>query len=408
MRALTALPTALLVLAAVASCDTASHPSAASCSTPGVSADEVKVGFIYPDTGNTADVFRPVRAGLDARFGAINAAGGVNGRKLGYDWADDGGQPDTNQVASRDLIEQKKDFAIVEATASAAGGAPYLAANNIPVAGVSGESVWSTYRNMFTFVNYAQATSSATDVVTTFGQYALSQGGSRALVISDAARTGQLDGPAQKLRDSFASVGIPVSSATMDTAPTQGQLNEIIQKISADKVNILASVVTIDALAQLLVLVRQRNLPLKVILAGSQLPGAELLAQYGPALAGLTSYISPPVNPTSPGYRAYKDAMNRYSPELLDSGQALAQVGYVLGDMVVRGLQAAGPCPTRQGFISGLRAVRNYTVGGLITTTDFDRDFGRIPVCYPLTAVNAAGNGLTTIDPDFCGKRVSK
>jgi len=75
--------------------------------------------------------------------------------------------------------------------------------------------------------------------------------------------------------------------------------------------------------------------------------------------------------------------------------------------MLVRGLQEAGPCPTRQGFIDSLRAVDDYDAGGLIPSTDFEEDFGKLNECYAFIRVNAAGDGFDVVDPNYCGTRLT-
>lgn len=406
IRALSALPVALLCLSALVGCSADSATSAASCNGPGVSPSEVKVGLIYPDTGSLSTIFQSTRAGLNARLGAANAAGGVNGRKIIYEWADDRGRGDTNGVVSRNLVDDRNSFAILEATPTSSGGAGYLASRGIPVLGVAAEPVWSQYRNMFTY-SYSQGTVNSTDSVTTFGKYAQQLGGTRALVIVDPAGIGVSDKTAQQLRASFQSVGMTVGSAAADEDPTQSQIDEIVRQVAADKVDTLASALSIGTFAKIIAAVRRSGASPKAILSANETPGTQLLQEYGPLLAGLTVYSAQPVDLTSPSFTAYRDALARYSPDLGDTSQTLARVGYIVGDMLVRGLQEAGPCPTRAGFISHLRAVKNYNAGGLITPVNFDADFGKLPVCYPFTAVNSAGNGLITTAADFCGERVS-
>ncbi|MCM3885583.1 ABC transporter substrate-binding protein [Frankia sp. R82] len=406
VRSLSALSAAVLFLAPVAGCHSSSATSASACNDPGVSKNEVRVGLIYPDSGALARTFQPMRSGLNARLGVVNESGGVNSRQVHYTWADDRGRVDTNAVVSRSIVEKDQAFAVIEATAASSGGAGYLAAENIPVVGVGVEAAWSQYRNMFTYALSSSATPAA-DVVTTLGKYARVQGGSRALVVGDPTGLGVSDNITEQMRASFASVGIPVLSANADESPTNGQINEIIRLIGTERVDILASTLTTETFARIVAAVRQAGAPLKVILGNNQPPNEALLTQYGPLLAGLTTYVIVSPASTSPAAAAYRAAAARFAPELGDSRDVLAEVGYLLGDMIIRGLEAAGPCPTRQSFITGLRAVKNYTAGGLVPSVDFEKDFGRTPVCYPFAAVNATGTGLTIVSPDFCGERIA-
>ncbi|MCK9925350.1 ABC transporter substrate-binding protein [Frankia sp. AgPm24] len=380
--------------------------SASSCNTPGVSRNEVRIGLVYPDSGALARTFQPVRSGLNARLGVVNESGGVHGRQIHYTWSDDRGRADTNAVVSRGLVEKDHAFAVIEATAASSGGAGYLATENVPVVGIGMDAAWSRYRNMFTYALPSSATPSA-EVVTTLGAYAREQGGSRALVVGDPAGLDVTDDLAEQMRASLVSVGIPTLSANADEPPTNSQIGEIIRLIRTERVDTLASTLTTDTFARIVAEVRQAGVPLKVILSGSQPPGDNLLREYGPLLAGLTTYLIISPGSASLGAAAYRAATARFAPELEDSLSVLAETGYLLGDMFIRGLESAGPCPTRQSFITGLRAVKNYTAGGLIPTVDFERDFGKAPVCYPFTAVNATGTGLVLASPNFCGERIT-
>ncbi|CAO5253918.1 hypothetical protein FAGKG844_640014 [Frankia sp. AgKG'84/4] len=54
-RSLLALSVLVVCLASLAGCGSGANTSAASCDTPGVSADEVKLGLMIPDTGGGSD-----------------------------------------------------------------------------------------------------------------------------------------------------------------------------------------------------------------------------------------------------------------------------------------------------------------------------------------------------------------
>ncbi|MCM3886882.1 ABC transporter substrate-binding protein [Frankia sp. R82] len=367
----------------------------------------MKVGLIYPDTGPLAGTFTSVRAGLEARFGVANAAGGVEGRKLSYDWGDDQGNPATNGVVSRSMVEDRKVFAVIESTPVSSGGAAYLAAQQIPVIGIAVERVWTQYRNMFTY-GYGPTSLSSQGTVTTFGKYAREHGGTHALLVTDPAGIAVSSGIARQLQASFEAAGITVTPGSADENPTPGQIAEITRQLVTGKADILASTLTTATFAQIVATVRQQGAQPKVILSGSQTMSSELLQKYGALLAGYTTYNADTGGlAASPALTAYRSAITRYAPELPDADQTLAQIGYTFGDMLIRGLQEAGACPTRNSFITGLRAVRNYTAGGLIPSFDFDRDFGKVAVCYPFVAVNATGTGLDVVNPDYCGERIS-
>lgn len=88
----------------------------------GVTDDEIKIGFLGPQTGPIA-IYDLVRKGIDSYFKYVNENGGVNGRKLKLIAYDDQYQPaKTVQLAKR-LVEDDKVFAMV----ANVGTAPNLA-----------------------------------------------------------------------------------------------------------------------------------------------------------------------------------------------------------------------------------------------------------------------------------------
>jgi hypothetical protein len=75
-------------------------------------------------------------------------------------------------------------------------------------------------------------------------------------------------------------------------------------------------------------------------------------------------------------------------------------IGWLSADTFIEGLKAAGvSCPTRKGFITKLRAEKNWTGHGAFNPVDFAKAFGKPLYCvYFVQVVNA------TFVPQFQGK----
>ncbi|WP_407672301.1 ABC transporter substrate-binding protein [Parafrankia discariae] len=103
-----------------------------------------------------------------------------------------------------------------------------------------------------------------------------------------------------------------------------------------------------------------------------------LLPTLGPALAGvpIPVYFRPSEAGGAPIDR-YRDAMARYAPQTAIPEQQFAMFGCICTDLFPRGLEAAGECPTRAGFISALRKVSDYDMGGLIDPVDLASNAGQ-------------------------------
>ncbi|EFC84266.1 Extracellular ligand-binding receptor [Parafrankia sp. EUN1f] len=375
----------------------------ADCNTPGVTANQVNAGLIYPDTGMAADVFTAFRAGVDARFGAANAAGGVNGRHLVLTPRNDESTASLNLAVSQELIEKERVFAVLEGSVVTGGGAEYLMKAGVPVVGLAVEDVWAKNRNMFTFAyNF-----SGTGTVNTFGKFAKKYGGTRAIIYHNALDSSVSTPFADQFTTSFNAVGIPSSLVAGDNDPSASQIAEVIRHIRADGADTFVGNLDAPGTAKIISAVRDAGLQLNVILSAAQAPTPELLAQYGTNLAGVTTFTSYlPLEVESAANTAYRNAISAYAPSLQNANETLALVGYLVGDIYVRGLEEAGDCPTRQGFIDGLRAVKDYNAGGLTNKIDFDADFGKVEQCYSFSRVNAAGTGMEVVETDFCGDRL--
>lgn len=72
---------------------------------PGVTADRVVVGSVLPLTGPQAAVGARIRAAMAARFEAVNAAGGVFGRRIELRAIDAGADAAGGSNAARDVLE---------------------------------------------------------------------------------------------------------------------------------------------------------------------------------------------------------------------------------------------------------------------------------------------------------------
>ncbi len=354
--------------------------------------DEIKIGMVYPDTGTLASVFIEARSGVTARVAQENAAGGVNGRKVTIEWRDDESGPLTNLAVARDLVERVGVFGLIETTAVASGSADYLDSAGIPVAGIVAEPIWSLHRNMFAFSNpYTEGPS-----VTTFGLYAKQSGGTRALVL----RRG-LSEPSQiiteKLAASLASQGISVVVAT-DDFRTGFDPARIARKILQEKADVIVSATSGTVLASVLQAAHAAGAPIKAAF-GPDGYDARLPQQYGSSIADMSVYISQtPFELDSPALNAYHDAMARYAPELESPDQSGAIQSYVVADILLRGLQVAGDCPSRPAFIKALREVKDYDAGRLMPAPiDMEKSFGRLSNCYYFVRVNKAGTGYDVV-----------
>jgi len=101
---------------------------------PGVSDTEIKIGDVNIMTGPAAFVGRGVSLGSKIAAGEINAAGGINGRKIKILTEDDGYIPSRSFQALTKLLEEDGIFALngTSGTANALAMMPLITENNLP------------------------------------------------------------------------------------------------------------------------------------------------------------------------------------------------------------------------------------------------------------------------------------
>jgi branched-chain amino acid transport system substrate-binding protein len=362
LRALSALTVAGLVTVGLV----ASGAGAQTDSTTGVTADAIKLGYISSQTGVAASTHKNAHKSCQARVDAQNAAGGVNGRKIDLQVIDDQSSG-ANLTAAQDLVQNRKVFAVIDNSAFAFltwrflkdqgvpmigggfDGSEYFNKGNenvisglgsgTPVPGLTYDTVTRVMKKMgatkVAAVGYGVSPSSSESAkaTETFGAKAQ---GLKGVYLNTALEFGGTDvGPVL--------LGIKNSGADGLYLPLDADTNfAIVQGLQQNgvkmKSNVLATGYSQDLLDQP---IAQTITPNDVMFSGYrpvELGGSAIkkfqanLKKY----AGLTGV---------PDYGTY--------------------TGYIVCDMAIKGLQAAGKNPTRQGFVDGVRGLGQYDGAGL-------------------------------------------
>jgi branched-chain amino acid transport system substrate-binding protein len=369
--------------------------------TPGVTASAVKLGVLYPNTGRPSGLFSSYRAGVDARLGVANAAGGVYGRTVGYNWVDDRGDTAGNLAGARQLITQDQDFGLLEETTVAGGSAKWLNQQGIPVVGTSAGNVWNLYRNMFGFANYITPGPSPTS----WGTYVRAHGGTRAAVFYQS-----FDESSTLFREKFITslraAGVQVADV-IDIEPTSYDANAIARRLAAEHVDAIVGATDPTSFVTIAAVAKASGVGLKTVLTPTGY-APQVVTQAGSILKGVFSVFldSAPFEENLPVDQTFLRAMATYAPQIQPSDDSVALEGWMNTDLLLTGLRAAGKCPTRAGFITGLRKVTGYTADGLVPEPmDMAADFGKPNRCYTFVEINGAGTGwaITSKIPSCSG-----
>jgi branched-chain amino acid transport system substrate-binding protein len=114
------LPSVLLFLLLLSACGSTSGGGGggSSASAPGVNADTITIGGVLDTTGPIKVICAPILQGDQLYFNQINAAGGINGRKIKFIQVSDNGDSTRTRDAVRQLVEQDHVFAIFQVCGS--------------------------------------------------------------------------------------------------------------------------------------------------------------------------------------------------------------------------------------------------------------------------------------------------
>jgi branched-chain amino acid transport system substrate-binding protein len=138
-----------------------------SSTAPGVTNNSITVGSLATDSGVLAGQFSQAINGAEAYFAAINAKGGVDGRKIYLKYqADDAGSPTNDTTQARNLVEQDHVFAVVGVGTPFFDGASFFASQGTPAFGYMVSQDWNNHSDLFGgYGSYLDYTTSQPDEV---------------------------------------------------------------------------------------------------------------------------------------------------------------------------------------------------------------------------------------------------
>jgi branched-chain amino acid transport system substrate-binding protein len=383
-RTAAAVLTAAVCASGAACTSSTSVASATACATPGFTRDGVHLGMLFPNTGPFASTFAGFRGAVDARLATQNAGGGVFGRSIRYDWRDDGAGTSANLNGARLLVEQSNDFAILEGTTNEAGSADYLTQHAVPVTGVGPSAVWAAHPNMFTWSSLI----SPTAITTAWGEAARQRNGRKVAVLAVVfiPSSQQL---AQGIGTSMQAAGLNIVYQNLQVSQAT-DLAGLAAQVAGSGADVVTGVLSPEIWAALAPALRAADAKVKMSIFPNGYDQASL-ARLGAAQAGTdVGVVTAPFELNLPAHRAYLRAMAAYAPQVQPPQNQLALDGWLAADLMIRGLEASGPCPTRQSFIANLRKV-TYDGGGLVQPAVNLSDYREPSPCIYLVQVAADG-----------------
>ena len=390
-----------LVAAGCSSGSSAPTTTAAASSTP------ITIAYISSITGEGASQDGSSPAGFYARIDMQNAQGGVNGHKLVPLVIDDQTNPALIATAVQSAIS-KGAFGIVSQSPLFFLAAKYPQQAGMPVTGSYDDGPeWGTqpYTNMFASDNGSVDPSYPvnTQIGDFLKQYGGTTLGSYGYGISPSSSRAAID-TAQSFEHAGGKVGV------LDTTVPFGSVDFTAAALTAKQHNIDSMVPALDnnsnyALATAL---KQAGVKLKAVLfATGYEPDVVSSPVWGTLQGDYFLSLFRPFSLPNAGTEQIAAALQQYQHFSKSQFPTFGQYESWAGaDLMIKGLELAGPNPTRAAVIKDLRGVTNYTANGLLPVTlDYSTNFGHNPPQTCAWIMKATSTGFTAVSSTpYCGK----
>ncbi len=387
----------------------ATIPPAAFQGTTGLTATSVRVGNI---STQTIGLFTGAPTGLQAYADYVNSTGGVNGRKIVVDSADDGYNNGANNKALTQA-DIAKDFAMVGSfSLNDQYGAQVLAANpSVPNVTVSLSSVANNLPNSFSpspnadgwqLGPLAYFKSKFPSDVTHAG----------ALIADQPSATATWTGEKAAMANQGYKV---VYDPTFEITTTDFTPYVINMRKDGVKILFIEQMPESYASAVFKALNQQNFHP--VVVLGASTYSEALIPASGGAAATDGSYLEQNTSLYLGEDAASLPAVNLFLHwvQVASPGfkpDLYTMYGWISGQLFVQALKAAGPNPTRGSVLQALRSIKSFNASGLIATAN---PAGKLPGnCYIIgqiikgtitrvddPPINSATNGYRCDQPYF-------
>jgi len=327
----------------------------------GVINDTIVVGQSAPMSGPAAQLGQQMNRGAKLYFNAVNAAGGVNGRKIELKVLDDFYEPDAAARNTKTLIDDTKVFALFGYVGTPTSLAALKVANPAGVPFFAPYSGASALREPFAR-NVFHVRASYNDETAAIVQQIRTTGLKRIAVVynDDAYGKAGIEGVqhALKLPTSQGVALVAQASVVRNTTDVKAAITTVLAQ-KPDAIVVISAYQTVAALVKGAQEQGYGGQFYNVSFVGTK----ALANALGKAGGGvIISQVMPyPYSGASPLVRDYQKLLKAEGITDFDYGSI---EGYVAARVFVEGLKRAGRDLTREKFIGALESMGNYDVGG--------------------------------------------
>jgi branched-chain amino acid transport system substrate-binding protein len=338
----------------------------------GVTSDTITIGAHGPITGPAAYIGLAGRDGMLLAIKEINAAGGVNGRKITAVFEDDGHTPTKALAAVKKLVEQDKVFAVMSVGGSNAtvGAVDYMKEKGVPyyVSIASAPQVtWPHARNLF-----RGGTTETARYGELYAEFLATHYKAKRIAIMSGREEyprNEGDATVDKLKNWFQLAPVTRVEFNIGDKDFTPQLVEV-QKANPDVIAFFGNP------AEAAIAMRQaKELGLRQpFFVGSNMVDPSLVTAAKSSAEGVMGFSLIPYLPGSkaPDMVKWEAAWKKEYPSA-PAGRPNNFDLLAYGDMYVlaEGMKRAGPNLTADGLIRALEGMQNYRVGPVATARTF-------------------------------------
>jgi len=339
----------------------------------GVTANSVKIGFIYSKTGVASATSGDSDIGCKARVGRENAAGGVNGRKLDISYVDDQSSS-ANTTGAQDLVQNQHVFMVINNSAFAFLTYRYLLDSGVPLIGGGYDGTYygepGNEKVISAFGNTAPVVGVAYDVG---AKIAKAQGATKMASLGYGISPSSTAAAKSNAKYAAPAAGLQAvyTNTTVDFGSTDvSPLVLGIKNSGADSAYYAMNGNTNLAIAQGLV---QNGVKMKAELMatgyGQQLLDEPSSAQIGPEVIFTQGWA--PVEAKTKATKQFQADLKKYTDTtgVPDFG---IYTGYIDCDLAILGLKAQGKDLDQSTFSDAVRKLGKFNAGDGLGCADTD------------------------------------
>jgi branched-chain amino acid transport system substrate-binding protein len=329
----------------------------------GVTGDTIVVGQSCALSGPSRDLGTNLRAGIEAYFARINAAGGVNGRKIVLISKDDGYEPGEAIRNTRDLIEKDKVFLLIGGvgTPTAQAVVPIAEKSGVPFVGpfTGAEFLRNPFKKYVINVrgSYYQETER-------LARYLVDQQGLKKIACfyqNDGYGQAGLSGIEMALQKRGLELVATGTYERNTVAVKSGLLN--IRKADPDAVVMIG---VYKPCAEFIKLAKQIGMTDTVYANISFVGTSSLAGELGEDGEGtiITQVVSFPDDRSVPLVEEYRNALATYQPDFAPDFVSLE--GYMVGKFFAMAVESVQGDLTRENFIRSVQETGAFDLGGIV------------------------------------------